>query len=57
MKVKLTSIKVNLIALLRKIEKLECLDEVNCALSQRVDEINKRLGDVEKLIEEIEKNV
>ena len=54
MKVKLTSVRVNLITLLRKIEKLECSEEINYELIQKADEINKKLAEVENLIEEIE---
>lgn len=54
MKEKLTSIRVNLISLLRKLEKLECSDEINYELLQKVDEINKKLVEVETLIQEIE---
>ncbi len=51
---KLTSIKVNLISLLRKIEKLEHPEEINYELFQKMDEINKKLAEVENLVEEIE---
>ena len=54
MKDKLTSLRVNLISLLRKIEKLECSEQINYELIRKVDEINKKLGDVEALIQEIE---
>lgn len=54
MKLKLTSVKVNLISLLRKIEKLECIEEINYELIQKLDEINKKLAETENLIEEID---
>lgn len=53
MKDKLTSIRVNLIYLLRKIENLECSEQINYELIRKVDEINKKLGEVESLIQEI----
>ena len=56
MKDKLTAIRINLITLLRKIEKLECAEKINYELIRKVDEINKKLGDVEALIQEIEAN-
>lgn len=54
MKEKLTVIKVNLISLLRKIEKIECTEEINYELFQKVEEINKKLADIEAIIEELE---
>lgn len=53
MKVKLTSVKVNLISILRKIEKLEYSEEINYELFQKVDEINNKLAEAENLVEEI----
>lgn len=49
----MTSIRVNLIYLLRKIENLECSEQINYELIRKVDEINKKLGEVESLIQEI----
>ena len=51
---KILSIKVNLITLSRKIEMLECYEEINYELLDKLDEINKKLAEVESLIEEIE---
>jgi hypothetical protein len=51
---KITSIKVNLITLIKKIEMLECYEEINYELFNKLDQINKKLAEVETLIEEIE---
>lgn len=51
---KISAIKVNLITLIRKIEMLECYEEINYELFNKLDEINKKIDDVESLIEEIE---
>lgn len=51
---KISAIKVNLITLIRKIEMLECYEEINYELFNKLDEINKKLAEVETLIEEIE---
>lgn len=51
---KISAIKVNLITLIKKIEMLECYEEINYELFNKLDEINKKIDDVESLIVEIE---
>jgi hypothetical protein len=40
--------------LIKKIEMLECYEEINYEFFNKLDEINKKLAEVETLIEEIE---
>jgi hypothetical protein len=54
MKDKLVTIKANLLILIRRIEKVDCSEEINYNLFQKLEEINEKIGEIETLIKEME---
>ncbi|GJQ44123.1 MAG: hypothetical protein JETCAE03_36210 [Ignavibacteriaceae bacterium] len=54
MKDKLETIKTNLIMLLGKIDEVKYPDEINYDLFLKLEEINKKLAEVEMLIQGLE---
>ena len=54
MKDKLETIQTNLLILIRRIERLECSNEINYSSFQKLEKINEKLGEVEILIQELE---
>ncbi len=54
MKDKLTSIKINLVLLLRRVEKFDPSEQVNYDVLKKLNEIQEKIFQLSDLLEEIE---